>query len=78
VTNTIHCKEEEHEGETVGGWSRQSMASPEMSHSVSEEVREARAAARGLRESCGNKVKAVGRAQSVWGPVSEVQMKSDI
>lgn len=54
------------------------MASPEMSHSVSEEVREARAAARGLRESCGNKVKAVGRAQSVWGPVSEVQMKSDI
>ena len=36
------------------------MASPEMSHSVSEEVREARAAARGLRESCGNKVRAVG------------------
>ena len=72
MTNTIHCQKEEHEGGTVGGWSRQSMASPEMSHSVSEEVREARAPARGLRESCGNKVREVGRAQSVWGPVSEV------
>lgn len=74
MTNTIHCKKEGHEGETVGGWSRQSMASPEISHSVSEEVREARAPERELRESCGNKVREVGRAQSVRGPVSEVWM----
>lgn len=48
------------------------MAIPEISHSVSEEVREARAAARGLRESCGNKVRAGRQGPECVGPVSEV------